>query len=544
MAVGPGVDRRWATGRAPGGGAGGIGGRRRPRRARSTATSIGLVGPRAARTESAGRRRPACRARRGHRADRRVRGLGLQGDAASWPGAADGQVIQLTALLYLVAEACDGDARRARDRRERERAVRAPGQRRQRAVPRRGASCARSACSPPPTARARAAQSRSRCSALRSAPPLVPERGVAGVAPSSRGSSCRRSSCSPCSRSAAFDVWLFFSHGIGGGLRTRALRPGAPARASSAASSPPPPSTSSATRARAATAARGRRLGAGIYLVWPAFYCDVTDAYRLDQRRAAAHGPRRRLLQRLFALVCGGPIRSRARAAHPRCVMQHMPVLQQLLPLLRFDGYYVLTDLTGVPDILSRHEADPALPVPGRGASPRVEALKPWVRAGFRVRARARARLRRAARAARHRRAADVRHGLGLIRPADRRVGDAAASDASSLSVAGGGLQVLALVLPVAGIASRPSRLGRRLGGGVVGWARGTRLRSAVASAATLVTGRPGRAPLVAQRRLRAAASRRAVTLAGADDALAGGPQRPAVVHPVERRRRAAPSPR
>jgi hypothetical protein len=29
-------------------------------------------------------------------------------------------------------------------------------------------------------------------------------------------------------------------------------------------------------------------------------------------------------------------------------------MMQQLLPLLRFDGYYVLTDLTGVPDILSR----------------------------------------------------------------------------------------------------------------------------------------------------------------------------------------------
>ena len=29
-------------------------------------------------------------------------------------------------------------------------------------------------------------------------------------------------------------------------------------------------------------------------------------------------------------------------------------MVQQLIPLLRFDGYYVLTDLTGVPDILSR----------------------------------------------------------------------------------------------------------------------------------------------------------------------------------------------
>ena len=33
---------------------------------------------------------------------------------------------------------------------------------------------------------------------------------------------------------------------------------------------------------------------------------------------------------------------------------QHTIVLQQLMPLLRFDGYYVVSDLTGVPDILSR----------------------------------------------------------------------------------------------------------------------------------------------------------------------------------------------
>ena len=30
--------------------------------------------------------------------------------------------------------------------------------------------------------------------------------------------------------------------------------------------------------------ARPGVLGAGVYLVWPAFYCDVTDAYRLNRR--------------------------------------------------------------------------------------------------------------------------------------------------------------------------------------------------------------------------------------------------------------------
>ena len=34
--------------------------------------------------------------------------------------------------------------------------------------------------------------------------------------------------------------------------------------------------------------------------------------------------------------------------------IQHVLVLQQLTPWLRLDGYYIVSDLTGVPDILSR----------------------------------------------------------------------------------------------------------------------------------------------------------------------------------------------
>jgi hypothetical protein len=29
--------------------------------------------------------------------------------------------------------------------------------------------------------------------------------------------------------------------------------------------------------------ARPGEMGVGVYLIWPAFYCDVTDAYRLDR---------------------------------------------------------------------------------------------------------------------------------------------------------------------------------------------------------------------------------------------------------------------
>ena len=35
-------------------------------------------------------------------------------------------------------------------------------------------------------------------------------------------------------------------------------------------------------------------------------------------------------------------------------IVQHMQMLQQMLPFLRLDGYYILSDLTGVPDMFAR----------------------------------------------------------------------------------------------------------------------------------------------------------------------------------------------
>ena len=55
--------------------------------------------------------------------------------------------------------------------------------------------------------------------------------------------------------------------------------------------------------------------------------------------------------------------------------VQHIVILQQLLPLLRFDGYYVLSDLTGVPDILSRLKPILRSLFRGRRNEPRVEEL-------------------------------------------------------------------------------------------------------------------------------------------------------------------------
>jgi len=61
-------------------------------------------------------------------------------------------------------------------------------------------------------------------------------------------------------------------------------------------------------------------------------------------------------------------------------LVQHLEVAHQLLPLLRLDGYYVIADLTGVPDMFNRIKPILASFLPGREPDPRVSELKPWAR--------------------------------------------------------------------------------------------------------------------------------------------------------------------
>ena len=50
------------------------------------------------------------------------------------------------------------------------------------------------------------------------------------------------------------------------------------------------------------------------------------------------------------------------------------------MPLLRLDGYYIISDLTGVPDILNRLRPILTSIIPGRKPDAKVSELKPWVR--------------------------------------------------------------------------------------------------------------------------------------------------------------------
>jgi putative peptide zinc metalloprotease protein len=124
-------------------------------------------------------------------------------------------------------------------------------------------------------------------------------------------------------------------------------------------------------------------MGAGLYLVWPAFYTEVTDSYRLGR------GGRLRVdlgglyFNAIFALATVGVwALLRWDALLVVVAAQHLQMVRQLAPFIRADGYHIVADLTGVPDLFSHIRPTLLNIVPRRWRPPNAPApaLKRWAR--------------------------------------------------------------------------------------------------------------------------------------------------------------------
>lgn len=127
--------------------------------------------------------------------------------------------------------------------------------------------------------------------------------------------------------------------------------------------------------------ARPGVIGVGVYLLWPVFYNDVNDSYRLS--RAA------RLRVDLGGVYFNAVLIVALAIAYGATgievllvaiVFQHLAALQQFLPFLRLDGYYIVSDIAGVPDLFARVRPVLAGLVPGRRAASAASDLKPGAR--------------------------------------------------------------------------------------------------------------------------------------------------------------------
>jgi putative peptide zinc metalloprotease protein len=130
---------------------------------------------------------------------------------------------------------------------------------------------------------------------------------------------------------------------------------------------------------------RARSMGVGVYLVFPAFYTDVTESYKLDRRgrlRTDLGGPYFHLI--FGVALLGVYALTGAEFLLVSVLLIDVEVIRQFLPFGRLDGYWVLADLTGVPDFFS--QIIPflltVLPIP-RPEDVALPALKPAARRIF-----------------------------------------------------------------------------------------------------------------------------------------------------------------
>ena len=153
----------------------------------------------------------------------------------------------------------------------------------------------------------------------------------------------------------AVDWWLFAVHGLGGGIRQVLRDPVVLLIVLGL-------SLVSAVFHECGHAAgcryggaRPGKIGVGIYLVWPAFFTNVTDSYRLSRAGRLRTDLGGLYFNAVFMLALAGIYAATSSEVLLLVIaFTHLEMLEQLMPFVRFDGYFILSDLVGVPDLFAR----------------------------------------------------------------------------------------------------------------------------------------------------------------------------------------------
>lgn len=120
-------------------------------------------------------------------------------------------------------------------------------------------------------------------------------------------------------------------------------------------------------------------MGVGLYLVWPAFYTDVTEAYRLPRRdrlRVDLGGLYFNAVVAVATMLVWLAWRNDALLL--LVGLQILLMVKQLSPIIRADGYHILADATGVPDLYAHIGPTLRCLLPWRRREP--SALTGWAR--------------------------------------------------------------------------------------------------------------------------------------------------------------------
>ena len=128
--------------------------------------------------------------------------------------------------------------------------------------------------------------------------------------------------------------------------------------------------------------ARPGCIGCGLYLIWPSMYTEVTDVYRISRGGRIRTDLGGVYFNVVFMLVLTGCYLLTGQTFLLSAVyLGHFEVLEQLMPAVRLDGYYILGDLAGVPDLFGKIRPILRSMIPGRPTPPEVRDLKRSARA-------------------------------------------------------------------------------------------------------------------------------------------------------------------
>jgi outer membrane lipoprotein-sorting protein len=96
-------------------------------------------------------------------------------------------------------------------------------------------------------------------------------------------------------------------------------------------------------------------MGMALYIIYPAFYTDVTDNYRLSRWARISTDLGGIYFHLIFTLMLFAAYLTTHRELFLFSVLLvDLEIIQQFIPVIRLDGYWLMADLTGIPDFFSQ----------------------------------------------------------------------------------------------------------------------------------------------------------------------------------------------
>lgn len=181
------------------------------------------------------------------------------------------------------------------------------------------------------------------------------------------------------------EIWMYVVHGVGGGAHDALYAPGLLLIAVGAMVLAAGFHELGHAAALRYAGGKVKAMGVGLYLVYPAFYTDVTDNYRLKRWERIRTDLGGFYFNLIFVLaVMALYVVTGWDFLLIVVVLINLEIVHQLLPFVRLDGYWVLADLTGIPDFFSHMAAFVRSVVPGlKLEGRRLPELKWWGKAVF-----------------------------------------------------------------------------------------------------------------------------------------------------------------